>query len=239
MVPWLSMHNHRFPSIDTALDEPNGLLAAGGDLTPKRLIAAYKNGIFPWFNQGEPILWWSPAPRCVLIPSQLHISKSLKKQIKKNQYTITFDRAFNQVIQECSSIRASNEGTWITDDIQQAYCLLFAEGIAHSIEIWNKDELVGGLYGLALGNIFFGESMFSRQPNTSKIAFCYLVTQLKEWGFQLLDCQVHNNHLQSLGASEISRELFQQYLNNMDDLLLPHKNSPWTLEINSADIFNL
>ncbi|EPJ48996.1 MAG: leucyl/phenylalanyl-tRNA--protein transferase [Osedax symbiont Rs1] len=239
MVPWLSMSNHSFPAIDTALAEPNGLLAAGGDLTPNRLIAAYKKGIFPWFNQGEPILWWSPAPRCVLIPSQLHISKSLKKQIKKNQYRITFDLAFNQVIQSCSEIRASDEGTWITDDIQQAYCHLFDQGVAHSIEVWDDNLLVGGLYGLALGRVFFGESMFSRRSNTSKIAFCYLAAQLKQWGFQLIDCQVHNNHLQSLGATEISRELFLDYLNDIDANSPTAKNTPWKLTINPTDVLNV
>ena len=217
MIPWLSTTNHYFPPTSTALLEPNGLLAAGGDLTPDRLIKAYRAGIFPWFSDGEPILWWSPAPRCVLPLKQLHISKSLAKLIRKDKFKVTFDTAFCEVIEQCSAMREHQEGTWITSDIKTAYADLHARHIAHSVEVWQDQELVGGLYGLAIGNIFFGESMFSKQSNTSKIAFCYLVNQLREWDFNLVDCQVHSEHLESLGAIEIDRALFSNYLANIDN----------------------
>lgn len=218
MIPWLDETQHQFPAIETALEDPNGLLAAGGDLSPYRLIAAYRQGIFPWFSVEEPILWWSPSPRCVLKPEHLHISKSMAKLIKKTSLTVSFDFAFNQVVDECAKIRADLEGSWITSEMQQAYQNLHEMGVAHSVEVWHEEQLVGGLYGLAIGNIFFGESMFSRQSNSSKIAFCHLVKHLKSYGFKLIDCQVHSAHLQSLGACEISRREFQQYLTNIDTL---------------------
>jgi leucyl/phenylalanyl-tRNA--protein transferase len=217
MIPWLSATNHCFPAINTALLEPNGLLAAGGDLTPERLIKAYRSGIFPWFSEGEPILWWSPAPRCVLPLEKLHISKSLAKLIRKNHFKVSIDTAFREVIEQCSAMRKHQEGTWITPEMQQAYIRLHSQNIAHSVEVWHQDQLVGGLYGLAIGNIFFGESMFSKQSNTSKIAFCFLVNQLKEWKFSLIDCQVHSDHLESLGAIEIDRVQFAEYLANIDN----------------------
>ncbi len=217
MIPWLSVTNHYFPPTNTALADPNGLLAAGGDLTPERLIKAYRTGIFPWFSDGEPILWWSPAPRCVLPLAQLHISKSLAKLIRKNKFKVTFDTAFCEVIEQCSAMREHQEGTWITPEMKTAYSALHSRNVAHSVEVWHEDQLVGGLYGLAIGNIFFGESMFSKQSNTSKIAFCYLVNQLRKWNFSVVDCQVHSDHLESLGAIEINRTQFTNYLANIDN----------------------
>lgn len=225
MIPWLNEHDISFPDIHSALNEPNGLLAAGGDLSVNRLICAYQQGIFPWYSDDDPILWWSPAPRCVIYPDQLHISKSLRKTLKKQNFKVTFDRAFTEVIAACSAMRKDSEGTWISDDIQRAYCQLHTQGVAHSVEVWNADQLIGGLYGIALGKVFFGESMFSRQSNGSKIAFCYLVAQLKRWNFTLIDCQVHNDHLESLGAIEISRDQFQQHLQQYDLNETPHSGA--------------
>ncbi|NQZ30146.1 MAG: leucyl/phenylalanyl-tRNA--protein transferase [Oceanospirillaceae bacterium] len=233
MIPWLNDTSHDFPAIDTALEDPNGLLAAGGDLSPQRLIAAYRQGIFPWFSIDEPILWWSPSPRCVLKPDNLHISRSLAKLIRKTSMSVSFDLAFSQVVNECAKIRAEEEGSWITDEMQQAYQELHQRGIAHSVEVWQEKELVGGLYGLAIGNVFFGESMFSRQSNSSKIAFCHLVQHLKSFGFKLIDCQVHSNHLQSLGAGNISRSEFQQYLTDID-ALPTHSNNHQALWSNNG-----
>lgn len=214
MVPWLNEHNTEFPSIDSALTDPNGLLAVGGDLSEQRLISAYTKGIFPWFNQDEPILWWSPAPRCVLYPQDLHVSKSLAKCIRQQKFTVTFDQNFNDIINHCSDSRKSQEGTWITDEMKDAYNKLFKLGCAHSVEVWHNDTIVGGLYGLSFGAIFFGESMFSYQTNASKVGFCALVNKLKENGFSLIDCQVHSNHLASLGAINITRETFLEQINN-------------------------
>ncbi|MFT5706496.1 MAG: leucyl/phenylalanyl-tRNA--protein transferase [Oceanospirillaceae bacterium] len=236
MIPWLSEHNHDFPNVSNALNEPNGLLAAGGDLSPTRLIAAYKKGIFPWYSDPDPILWWSPAPRCVMPIDQLHISKSLKKTIKKKQFSVTFDKAFSQVIHQCSLSRKDQEGTWITDDIQSAYLQLHHMGIAHSVEVWDQNILVGGLYGIALGNVFFGESMFSKRDNSSKIAFCFLVNQLRSWHFKVIDCQVHSPHLQSLGAIEIDRKCFLDYLANQDKNPTLAPNGYWNLSILAEDI---
>ncbi len=208
MVVWLEDSESPFPPVSKALKTPNGLLAAGGDLSPERLLTAYKQGIFPWFNPGEPILWWSPNPRCVIHPKELHISRSLRKTLKRTQYRVTFNQAFTDVIKACSAPRADQQGTWISQEMIAAYTLLHQQGIAHSVEVWREDQLVGGLYGLALGSLFFGESMFSRTTDASKIAFSFLCVQLNEWEFKLIDCQVHNPHLESLGATLISREDF-------------------------------
>lgn len=217
-IPWLHPANTLFPSPALALNEPNGLLAAGGDLSPERILAAYQHGIFPWFNPGDPILWWSPSPRAVIYPSQLHISKSLRKVIRSETYRVSFDHSFSEVMRACAAPRADADGTWISQDIIAGYSALHERGFAHSVEVWRQnglhEELVGGLYGMALGRIFFGESMFSRADNASKVGFAYLVQQLLAWDFQLIDCQVANNHLFSLGAVEISREEFQQLLIN-------------------------
>lgn len=204
-----------FPPLDRALKEPNGLLAMGGDLTPQRLLEAYRKGIFPWFNEGEPILWWSPDPRMVLFPDELRISRSLSKELKKSDYQIRADHRFSEVMQACAAPRKGQAGTWIHHEMIAAYTTLHEMKFAHSVEMWVDDELVGGLYGIALGQIFFGESMFSRAPNASKIAFVHLVKQVQEWGFGLIDCQVKTNHLASLGAREIPRAAFAQYLSEL------------------------
>lgn len=214
-VPWIETDDADFPPLEQALTEPNGLLAAGGDLSAERLLQAYRQGIFPWYESGQPILWWSPDPRLVLIPEQLKVSRSLKKLLRRNSYAISMDQAFNEVIQQCAASRRSAAGTWITDDMQTAYSELHHQGLAHSVEVWCGASLVGGLYGVALGKVFFGESMFSKEDNTSKLALYYLVKQLQRWDFQLIDCQVSSEHLVSLGAREISRTEFQQQLQRL------------------------
>ncbi len=191
---------------------PQGLLAVGGDLSPTRLINAYRHGIFPWYNQDEPILWWSPAPRCVIYPDQVHISRRLRRHHNQGTFRITADKAFESVIRACAELRKNNEGTWISADMIEAYCRLHTLGIAHSVEVWQADELVGGIYGLALGAVFFGESMYSQVTDASKVALAALCKQLHAWQFTLLDCQVSNPHLKSMGAVEISHDEFQQRL---------------------------
>ncbi|WP_372835747.1 leucyl/phenylalanyl-tRNA--protein transferase [Pontibacterium sp.] len=222
MIAWLDNESNSFPAIHTALKEPNGLLAAGGDLSPARLKEAYRQGIFPWYNQGEPILWWSPDPRCVLFPEQLHISRSLRKRIRKQDYDVSFDTDFEAVVDACAEPRANGDGTWITRAMKGAYCDLHRQGIAHSVELRINGRLVGGLYGLAMGKMFFGESMFSRETDASKIAFVLMVEQLQNWGYALIDCQVSNNHLKSLGAKEIPRAEFKRYLNKYLDQTSGH-----------------
>ena len=227
-LPWLSPTETSFPDISLALADPNGLLAAGGDLSPERLIEAYSSGIFPWFEEGQPVLWWSPDPRMVLFPEDLRVSKRLQKILNKARYTVTLDEAFAEVITCCAQPRGESPDTWITDEMQTAYTQLFEAGHAHSVEVWRDGDLVGGLYGVALGQLFFGESMFSFESNTSKIALVNLVKQLQEWNYKLIDCQVSSEHLESLGAIEISREQFRQQLHE----LLPHpgKAAPWNLD---------
>jgi len=202
-------NNYIFPPPDKALTEPDGLLAIGGDLSPERIIIAYLNGIFPWYSPGQPILWWSPNPRAVLFPQKLHVSRSLAKIIRKKEFITTIDQAFEQVIEACAQTpRHNQDGTWITDEMQQAYLKLHQLGIAHSAECWKNGQLVGGLYGIALGKVFFGESMFSWQSNASKVAFVHLLDELKKRNYALIDCQVTTDHLLSLGAEEIPREHF-------------------------------
>ena len=201
-----------FPPINSA--NPDGVLAVGGDLLPERLILAYKSGIFPWFNPGEPIIWWSPNPRMVLFLDELVVSKSMRKTINKNVFEITFNQDFRGVISHCQKIKRDGQrGTWITNDMIEAYCKLNEMGVAKSVEVWKNKELVGGLYGIDLGNIFCGESMFSKVSNASKIAFIALVNQLKMDNYLLLDCQVYNEHLVSLGCREIERDAFSKILN--------------------------
>lgn len=201
-----------FPPLEHALSEPNGLLAAGGDLSPQRLLAAYRKGIFPWFNKDDPILWWSPDPRMVLFPEELKISRSLRKTLRKDNYHIYTDRSFQNVMNACAAPRKEQAGTWIHPEMIAAYTALHDMGLAHSIETWTDGVLVGGLYGVSLGKVFFGESMFSLVPDASKIAFVHLVQQLHAWDFGLIDCQVRTNHLASMGAREISRMEFSQHL---------------------------
>jgi leucyl/phenylalanyl-tRNA--protein transferase len=208
-LPWLDPATNSFPPVEQALVEPNGLLAAGGDLSATRLIEAYRRGIFPWYESPQPILWWSPSPRMVLFPGQVHVSRSLQKRLKRQEYQLTFDRAFGQVIEYCSRVnRDGQEDTWIGGEMVAAYQQLYELGYAHSVETWYEGELVGGLYGIAIGRVFFGESMFSLRSDASKVAFVHLARQLQNWGFSLIDCQVTNPHLISLGAEEIDRDHF-------------------------------
>lgn len=202
-----------FPPVEKALKEPNGLLATGGDLSTSRLINAYHNGIFPWFNVGEPILWWSPDPRAVLNPQQLHISHSMRKLIRKQPFKITLNHAFSQVIHYCAEER--DEGTWIGPQFRTAFSELHELGIAHSVEVWLQEKLVGGLYGIAQGKVFCGESMFSRHDNASKCALIALCQHFIANGGELLDCQILNPHTESLGAREISRQEFLSRLRQL------------------------
>ena len=199
------------------LASKEGLLAIGGDLSPNRLLLAYSNGIFPWYSEGEPILWWSPDPRLVLYPAELKVSRSLKKVFKQDIFAVTLDRAFREVITECAQVRLENhEGTWIVDDMVQAYCRLHESGFAHSVEAWQDNRLVGGLYGVSLGKCFFGESMFTRITNVSKVALVTLVEHLGQLDFALIDCQITTAHLTRFGAREISRA---HYLDELADAL--------------------
>ncbi|WP_170799349.1 leucyl/phenylalanyl-tRNA--protein transferase [Stutzerimonas stutzeri] len=212
MLTWLKRDDLSFPPLETALREPNGLLAAGGDLRPERLLAAYRHGCFPWYQEGQPLLWWSPDPRTVLFPDELHVSRSLRKRMRHGDYRVTFDKAFAEVIQGCAGPRSYADGTWITTPMQDAYVRLHEMGVAHSVEVWQQGQLVGGLYGLAMGELFFGESMFSRATDASKVGFVTLVEQLREWGFALIDCQMPTRHLESFGARSIPRAAFAEAL---------------------------
>lgn len=216
---WLSDSSLEFPPIEQALDEPPGLLAIGGDLRPARLLRAYAEGIFPWFEPGSPILWWSPDPRMILRPRSVHVSRSLRRLLRRGEYRISLDRAFGEVIELCASLRRQREGTWITREMQRAYQRLHQQGDAHSIEVWMDGELAGGLYGVAMGPLFFGESMFSRRANASKIALVALCRQLEQWGFRLIDCQMPTGHLARMGGEIISRRAFQR-------ILLEHRDEP-------------
>ena len=214
-----------FPPPHKALTEPDGLLAIGGCLSKERLLTAYRHGIFPWYNKGEPILWWSPNPRLALAPENLIISRSLHKTLRKNTFTVTFDHAFTEVITACAEPRKEGTGTWITEDIAQAYNALHKSGYAHSVEAWLNGQLVGGLYGIALGRVFFGESMFHIKTDASKVVFASLVKQLEAWNYQLIDCQVHTAHLASFGAINYDRNHFIELLNQYCDL--PPDSSAW------------
>jgi leucyl/phenylalanyl-tRNA---protein transferase len=218
-----------FPPVQYALEEPNGLLAVGGCLSPTRIINAYKQGIFPWFNPDEPILWWSPNPRLILLPQNLYISRRLAKTIRSGKFNFTIDTAFAEVIDSCSQPRRYANGTWISDGIKQAYTELHRLGFAHSAETWLNGELVGGLYGVALGQVFFGESMFHKSTDASKVAFAQLVQRLQQWRYQLIDCQMYTEHLASLGAREINREDFTQQLNRYTPL--SPSETAWQQEI--------
>ena len=209
--------------------DADGLLAVGGDLSEQRLLLAYSMGIFPWYCVGEPILWWSPDPRLVLYPGDLRVSRSLAKTIRKGAFTVTLDRAFERVITHCAEIRlAAGEETWIVDDMVEAYLRLHRQGFAHSVEAWQDGELAGGLYGVSLGRAFFGESMFAKKSNASKVAFVRLVRHLAERGFDLVDCQVRTDHLMRFGAVEISRERFLKHLEQ--SLKAPTLRGPWSFD---------
>ena len=216
----------KFPPVDHAT--PEGLLAAGGDLSVPRLLEAYRQGIFPWYSAGQPILWWSPDPRAVLFPDKIKISRSLKKTLRKNQFRVTADQAFRQVMLACAGPRKGETGTWITEEMVEAYCQLHERGHAHSIETWMDDKLVGGLYGIAIGRVFFGESMFSRVSDASKVATAYLCRQLDAWGFELIDCQIASPHLFTLGAEEIPRNQFRKLLTKGIDQ--PDKTGHWQFD---------
>jgi len=215
MIPWLP-EEAIFPPLDKALAEPNGLLAAGGDLSPQRLLAAYRRGIFPWYSAGDPILWWSPDPRMVLVPDELKISRSLAKTLRNAKYEVRLDSAFSAVIRACAGKpREGQAGTWITREMQDAYRELHRLGYAHSVETWIDDKLAGGLYGIAMGRAFFGESMFADQRDASKIALAHLCAYLKQRGFGIIDCQMETSHLASLGARPISRRDFAMRLDEL------------------------
>lgn len=223
MIPWLGK-GAAFPPVRSALKEPNGLLAAGGDLSPERLLEGYRRGIFPWFSEGDPILWWSPDPRMVLFPAEFKISRSLGKTLRNRRYEARFDSAFEQVIASCAAPRKGEPGTWIGQAMVEAYLELHRLGYAHSVETWIAGDLAGGLYGVAMGGVFFGESMFSRVRDASKIALAALVAHLKAAGFGLIDCQMHTRHLETLGAREIPRAQFSRLLEE----LIHYPRSPGT-----------
>ena len=226
-LPWLD-DDTDFPPVETALRDPEGLLAAGGRLDAETLQRAYRRGIFPWYSPGQPVLWWSPDPRTVLFPAQLKLSRSLRKRIRNGGLEVSLDEDFPAVIAACAASRPERPETWITPDIVRAYSALFTQGLAHSVEVRQDGELVGGLYGVALGRAFFGESMFSLRSDASKVGLAWLVTQLRRWGCQLIDCQMHTPHLVSLGARELPRARFLTLLE--DARQLPGMPAPWRFD---------
>ncbi len=231
---WLNpLDRSDFPDLTLALRDPDGLLAIGGDLSIERLLNAYRRGIFPWYSGDQPILWWSPDPRSVLEPEKLRISRSLRKTLKKNLFRISMNEAFAQVIHQCAQPREYEAGTWITHEMMQAYVRLHEAGHAHSIECWQGEQLMGGLYGVALGKIFFGESMFSRVSDASKIAFVYLARQLQAWGFGLIDCQIQSVHLDHFGAEDVPRNVFAHSLEHYT--VQPAHTGDWLLDADLAD----
>ena len=207
LITWIN-DDDEFPPVNRAIHSPNGLLAAGGDLSASRLLSAYRQGIFPWFNPGEPIMWWSPDPRTILIPSKFKASRSLTKILRSDTFEVRFDTAFEQVMRACSTPRNEQQGTWISEEMIAAYSKLHQLGYAHSVEVWMSEKIVGGLYGVSIGRMFYGESMFSRVSNASKIALAYLAKQLERWQFGMIDCQMHTLHLATLGAHEMPRSEF-------------------------------
>lgn len=223
MLPWLSGAFPHFPDTRTALDAPDGLLAAGGALSPDWLVSAYRQGIFPWFGDDDPILWWSPNPRMVLFPDAFKQRRSLTKRLRHGGFHVTLDQQFDAVIRACAAPRRHESGTWITAEMQAAYRKLHQCGIAHSVEVYQRDTLVGGLYGVAMGPVFFGESMFSRAPDASKVALAYLSGAMQQHGGRMIDCQMHTPHLASLGAITVARDAFIDYL----ELWLPDQAFAW------------
>jgi len=223
-----------FPPVETALREPNGLLAMGGDLSVERLLEAYRHGIFPWFNPGEPILWWSPDPRMVLVPGDVHVTRSLAKRMRNAGFELRVDTAFADVMRACAAPRCidmqgGESGTWISPQMVAAYTRLFDAGYAHSVETWHDGVLVGGLYGVAIGRMFYGESMFSREPDASKIALVRLARQLQQWEFGLIDCQMETPHLASLGARTMPRAAFAARVAEL--VKLPHRSGLCTFNL--------
>lgn len=232
-LPWLDDKDFSFPALETALAEPNGLLAVGGDLSMERLRHAYELGIFPWYEEGGPIFWWSPDPRCVLIPAEVKIRRSLKKKLSTNQFRVSCNLAFKDVIKACGESRDSSESTWITPYMEKSYIRLHKQSLAHSLEVWLDGELVGGLYGIAIGKMFFGESMFHKVSDASKVALAHLCQLLETAGFPLIDCQVKSDHLISMGAIEMDRTGFQETLHTYttldsdDNLWSPRLLADW------------
>jgi leucyl/phenylalanyl-tRNA--protein transferase len=225
MIPFLGPSDP-FPPVEQALDQPDGLLAAGASLSTRRLLDAYGRGIFPWFNEGDPILWWSPDPRTVLSPSRVHVSHSLRKRLKKEAFMITIDRAFGRVLDGCAAPRPGDSGTWLSQHMRRAYTALHQAGFAHSIEVWMDGELAGGVYGVALGRMFFGESMFTVRTDASKIAMVRLAAQLERWQFPLIDCQLETDHLVSLGAEAMPRRRFVAEVAQ----LIKQPSPPWVMD---------
>ena len=231
MIPWLDADDP-FPPLERALREPDGLLAAGGSLAPARLVDAYRRGIFPWFSEGQPILWWSPDPRMVLFTAEFRVRRSLAKRLRQARFEIRVDTAFARVIRACAEPRARQDGTWITAAMVDAYVELHRRGIAHSVEAWSDGELAGGLYGIALGRVFFGESMFARASDASKVALAHLVAKLRHDGVPLVDCQQETAHLAAFGARPIPRRAFAAHLRELihsDAPPAPWIAGPWTL----------
>ena len=216
-VVWLSANDppEAFPPVDTALSEPDGLLAAGGDLSPERLLAAYRRGIFPWYDEGQPLLWWCPDPRCVFKKGDLHVSRRLRRDLRRSTATVRINTAFTRVMRACAGPRRYEQGTWITRDMMAAYERLHRQGWAHSVEVWQDDTLIGGLYGLVIGRALFGESMFSKRSNASKIALLTLDRMLEDGSLGVIDCQVQSSHLLSMGASVMPRADFNRMLDEL------------------------
>lgn len=229
-VAWISTSDppDAFPPVEQALSQPDGLLAAGGDLGTPRLLAAYQHGIFPWYEDGQPLLWWSPDPRCVFRAGDLHVSRRLRKEIRGSSSEVRINTAFRSVIRACAGPRRYQGGTWITPDMQDAFERLHAEGWAHSVEVWSDGELAGGLYGLAIGRAFFGESMFSARTNASKYALLFMDRLLRDGIFALLDCQIQSSHLLTMGATSLSRSSFVTLLDQLCDPPVPFRNWPET-----------
>ena len=225
MIPWLE-GDAPFPPVTTAKKSPNGLLCAGADLSPDRLVDAYSHGIFPWFSEGDPILWWSPDPRMVLLPGEFKVSRSLRKTVARETFDVRVDSAFRRVMRECAAPRDGHAGTWIVPEMIDAYVRLHERGFAHSVESWLDGELVGGLYGVQMGEAFFGESMFARATDASKVALVHLVERLHAQGCRVIDCQQNTRHLASLGAREISRKAFVQLLG--ESIQYPPSGQRWT-----------
>lgn len=225
-ITWLAPDDgiEWFPPIDRALDDPPGLLAAGGDLSPGRLVAAYRRGIFPWYSQGQPVLWWCPDPRAVLFPAEFRRTRSLSQSERNRGFEVRFDTAFEAVIDACAAPRRSGPGTWITREMRAAYCELHALGPAHSIETWRAGELVGGLYGVQLGRVFFGESMFSEERDASKVGLSALVRRALASGIELIDCQLASRHLGSLGSRSLPR---REFLRHLETLAAPSVEDRW------------
>lgn len=228
MIPWLGSPE-QFPSCDLALREPNGLLAAGGAVSPSWLLSAYSRGVFPWYMPGEPVLWWSPDPRMVLFPQDLHVGRSLAKAMRNRSYHVRMDTAFREVMLGCAMMRQDGLGTWISEEILNGYGALHELGYAHSVETWIDGELAGGFYGVAIGNMFYGESMFALRPDASKIAFAHAVPWLAQQGFGLIDCQMRTHHLARFGAREIPRRQFGLLLARL--VAQPRSPAHWCHEI--------